>query len=76
MTVLPNPERAETERRIVRTCMTDVRLDELWSGSAKVRFHAPELDWLNRAEVLGARANLVTWKKPYGTVIHREVKPA
>jgi acetoacetate decarboxylase len=75
MTVLPHPERAETERRITRTRMTDVRLDDLWSGKAAVRFHAPELDWLNRAEVLGARANHVTWKKPYGRVISREVKP-
>jgi acetoacetate decarboxylase len=75
MTVLPHPERAETERRIVRTRMIDPRLDDMWSGKATVKFHAPELAWLNKAEVLGARTNLVSWAKPYGKVVYTEVKP-
>ncbi len=75
MTVLPSPERAETERRIVRTRMQEMRQDGMWSGRASAKFHAPELAWLRDAEVLGARTNLVSWAKPYGTVIHREVNP-
>jgi hypothetical protein len=76
MTVLPSPERPEIERRIVRTRMQDARFDGIWSGRATVKFHAPELDWLTNAEVLGARANQVAWTKPYGAVIHREILPA
>lgn len=75
MTVLPSPERPELERRIVRTRMHDVQLDEPWSGSARIVFHAPELAWLANAQVLGARTNRIAWAKPYGIVIHREIAP-
>ncbi len=75
MTVLPSPERPEAERRITCTRMLDVQLDEPWSGRANIRFHAPELAWLEHATVLGARTNRIAWTKPYGKVIHREVVP-
>ncbi|MFN0301885.1 MAG: acetoacetate decarboxylase family protein [Burkholderiales bacterium] len=75
MTVLPSPERPEVERRITCTRMLDVQIDDAWSGSANIRFHAPELAWLEHAIVLGARTNLIAWTKPYGKVIHREVVP-
>lgn len=76
MAVLPSPEGPKTERRIVRTRMQDVRLDGMWSGRASVTFHAPELAWLAHAEVLGARTNQVAWVKPYGTIVHRDIRRA
>jgi acetoacetate decarboxylase len=76
MTALPSPERPEVERRIVRTRMLDVALEDPWSGSARVEFHAPELAWLQNAEILGARTNLIGWSKPFGEVVSREVVPA
>ena len=53
--------------------MLDVALEGLWSGSARVEFHAPELAWLRDAEVLGARTNAVGWTKPYGETVSREI---
>jgi hypothetical protein len=76
MTALPSPERPVVERRIVRTRMLDVALEDPWSGSARVEFHAPGLAWLKDAEILGARTNLIGWAKPFGEVVSREIVPA
>ena len=52
-------------RRLFRTPMYDVALDHTWSGSAEVRFAAPELGFLEDARPLGGRWSTIAWTKPY-----------
>ena len=65
-TALPDPvEPAMVRRRLFRTPMQDVALDHTWSGSAEVRFAAPELGFLEDARPLGGRWSTIAWTKPY-----------
>ncbi len=77
MTVLPSPEAGGgVTRTLVCTAMHDVRIDDVWSGSAQVHFHAPELAGLAGAKPIAARLHDVAWVKPYGKIVHRAVVAA
>lgn len=74
MTALPSPEAGGgVARTVVCTKMEGIRIQDLWSGPAKIRFHAPELQALNEAKVVGGRMHEVAWAKPFGKIVHHEV---
>ncbi len=66
MTALPDPVTPATvRRRLFRTPMHQVVLQNTWSGSGEVRVTAPELQILSDAEALGGRWSVISWVKPY-----------
>ena len=65
-TVLPLPSLPmSVERRIVATQMQDLRVMNIWSGTAQIEVSTPELDFLKNAEVLGGRWHEISWTKPF-----------
>ncbi len=77
-TALPDPVNpGQVERRMILTPMIDMTVGDLWSGAGNVNITAPELDFLQDANILGGRAHEVSWTKPYpDRLISKRVVPA
>ncbi len=64
-TVLSDPVERTVTTRLVCSSMDDVRVSNVWSGSATIDTNAPELAFLRDAEVLGGRWHELSWIKPW-----------
>ena len=53
------------ERRLVVNNIEDVRIGDVWRGSARINVSAPEIDFLNSATVIEGRWHPLSWTKPY-----------
>ena len=56
---------------VIVTEMQEISAHEHWHGSAEVEFHAPELEGLKDAEVLGGRWNTHAFTKPFGRLLEK-----
>ena len=52
-------------QRLVRNQMLDVEFTDIWTGKGSYEVHAPELQYLEGAEVVSARWHTIVWTKPY-----------
>jgi acetoacetate decarboxylase len=76
MRVIPGITAEEgVTRTLVCTRMSEISVEELWSGTGRIRIDCPELAPLATARVLGARTHDLAWTKPHGEVVHRDTLP-
>lgn len=69
--ILPDPVTGTATRELFVSRMEDTQVDGVWSGTATLALHAPELQPLAPFTVLGGRLNTVSWTKNHARLVAR-----
>ena len=72
--VLPDPAARTVTRELLASRMRDTVIADLWHGPATLRLEAPELAPLAVEQVLGGRANTVSWIKDESRLLRRVIE--